>query len=198
MNIMEKPIDILNYLSKIVEENTLYYQSDFVNDQATLYQAAQEHDPDDRTFYWMSRHTGTWCVKERDVFIRESTSHSIWTYYEDAGQSIRAYRIFITGLKNGRVMGNVRRLNYQQQVQRVLCYAMSAESVTLEYQSGFIIRIPYRKYRETAWTFHRKGDGIAKVRFDVADSWELTRVLNYENQEQISDVKKQPRHPKKR
>ena len=81
------------------------YRSDFQYDVRMLTQAAQEKDMKDRVFYWMSRPNGTWCVKEREVFLQGSGAHSIWTYYADQPEGIRAYRVTITGMEGKKVMG---------------------------------------------------------------------------------------------
>ena len=83
----------------MLEENTTGYRSDFQYDVRMLTQAAQEKDMRDRVFYWMSRPSGTWCVKEREVFLQGSGAHSIWTYYADQPEGIRAYRVTITGME---------------------------------------------------------------------------------------------------
>lgn len=80
---MGNRIDVLAFLAQVVEENTTGYRSDFQYDVRMLTQAAQEKDMRDRVFYWMSRPSGTWCVKEREVFLQGSGAHSIWTYYAD-------------------------------------------------------------------------------------------------------------------
>ena len=55
---MEKKIDLLDFLSRVVLENTRAYQSDFEQDVKTLVQAAEESNMENRVFYWMSRPAG--------------------------------------------------------------------------------------------------------------------------------------------
>ena len=81
------------------EENTTGYRSDFQYDVRMLTQAAQEKDMRNRVFYWMSRPNGTWCVKEREVFLQGSGAHSIWTYYAD--QPDLRHTFATLSLKNG-------------------------------------------------------------------------------------------------
>ena len=61
--------DILHTLQAVLLENTTSYQSDFEFDVTTLLEAAKEPKTEDRTYYWLSRPCGTWCLKERDVFL---------------------------------------------------------------------------------------------------------------------------------
>ena len=116
---MGNRIDVLMFLAQVLEENTTGYRSDFQYDVRMLTQAAQEKDMRDRVFYWMSRPNGTWCVKEREVFLQGSGAHSIWTYYADQPEGIRAYRVTITGTEGRKVMGQVIPLDYKTQVRRV-------------------------------------------------------------------------------
>lgn len=188
---MEKPIDILDALSKIVEKNTQHYRSDFAYDQATLREAASSYDMDDRAFYWMSRPNGTWCVKEREVFIRGSGAYSIWTYYADQPQDILAYRVMVTGIENGKVMGTIHRLNYREQVQRVLAHALPATAVTLTYESGIIDTVPFEQSPKGIHTVRPKDGGIKKVRYEVASNMELDMVLMDEQRTQAKKPSKQ-------
>lgn len=195
---MEKTIDILDYLSKIVQENTQHYQSDFTYDQETLREAAQAYDMDDRTFYWMSRPAGTWCVKEREVFIKGSGAHSIWTLYAtepEQASAIKAYRVVVTGQEDGKVMGTIRSLNYKEQVQRVLAHAIPATAVTLTYESGHVDTVPIHQYPKSIPTVRPKDGGIKDVRYEVADNMELDRIIMAEHREQTKKPPaKRPRH----
>lgn len=101
---MEKQIDLLKYLSRVVQENTRAYQEDFQYDVRKITESVRESHMEDRVFYWMSRPAGTWCVKERDVFLRESEGHAIWTHYAPVADEIRAFRIVVTGLRDGVVV----------------------------------------------------------------------------------------------
>ena len=75
--------DILHTLQAVLLENTTSYQSDFEFDVTTLLEAAKEPKIEDRTYYWLSRPCGTWCLKERDVFLKGSAAYNIWTHYEE-------------------------------------------------------------------------------------------------------------------
>ena len=58
-------------------ENTEHYKSDFEYDVATLLKAAKQPKIEDRTYYWLSRPCGTWCLKEKDIFIKGSAAYNI-------------------------------------------------------------------------------------------------------------------------
>lgn len=92
---MEKT-DLAAFLSEIVSENTKHYAEDLQYDIRRLFHAAKKPNMEDKSFYWMSRPNGTWCVKERNVFLQGSSEHSIWMYYGYESEQIRAYRIVVT------------------------------------------------------------------------------------------------------
>ena len=87
--------DILHTLQAVLLENTTSYQSDFEFDVTTLLEAAKEPKIEDRTYYWLSRPCGTWCLKERDVFLKGSAAYNIWTHYESEHDGFRAFRVVI-------------------------------------------------------------------------------------------------------
>ena len=88
---MQKEIDLLSFLSRVTEKNTKHYHSDFLYDSKNLQKAAQAVSPEERCFFWMSRPSGTWCVLEREAFIRGSSAHNIWTHYADEPEGIIGY-----------------------------------------------------------------------------------------------------------
>lgn len=183
-------VDVLNFLEQVVRQNTQHYQSDFDYDRRTLTQAAQASDMANRVFYWMSRPAGTWCVKEREVFLRGSGAHSIWTYYAEEPEHIKAYRITITGIEDGKVMGAVYELNYAEQVCRVQAQAIPAAAVTLQYESGHTVTIPYTEYRKSIATLLPGHGGIRTVRYEPESEAELTRALMAEHRIQAGKYKK--------
>lgn len=70
---MEKT-DLAAFLSEIVSENTKRYAEDLQYDIRRLFHAAKKPNMEDKSFYWMSRPNGTWCVKERNVFLQAAAS----------------------------------------------------------------------------------------------------------------------------
>ena len=66
-------IDLLDSLERIMKKNTLSYQGDFSYDRKELEDAAAKADAlpfRERTYFWMSRRCGTWCLKERRVYLK--------------------------------------------------------------------------------------------------------------------------------
>ena len=84
--------DILSCLTEIVQKNTRAYTTDFDFDAKRLWDSAQESDMERRSFLWMCRPLGTWCVLEREVFLDDTNANCIWTHYADCPEGILAYR----------------------------------------------------------------------------------------------------------
>ena len=187
---MQKEIDLLSFLSRVTEKNTKHYRSDFLYDSGKLQEAAQAAAPEERCFFWMSRPSGTWCVLEREVFICGSNAHSIWTYYADEPEGIMAYRVNVIGEKNGIVVGTVHPLNYREQVRRVLAHTIPATSVTLRYESGLTVTIPFADYPRNLPTIRPQDGGIRAVRFEVEDEAALEAALSVERQSEQKQVTK--------
>ena len=192
---MQKEIDLLSFLSRVTEKNTKHYRSDFLYDSKNLQKAAHAAAPEERCFFWMSRPSGTWCVLEREVFIRGSSAHRIWTHYADEPEGIVAYRVSVIKEKDGIVVGTVHPLNYREQVRRVLAHAIPVTSVTLRYESGLTVMVPFADYPRNLPTIRPQDGGIQSVRFEVQDEAALEAALSVERQSEQKQVTKKHRSP---
>ena len=74
---MGKEISLIAFLDEVVSRNTQHYRKDFELDAQKLRDALNSPYMDERIFYFMSRPNGTWCVLERDVFLRDSDGYKI-------------------------------------------------------------------------------------------------------------------------
>ena len=88
--------DILNFLEKIVQRNTIAYKEDFDVDKEILWNSAQESSLENRSFLWMSRPCGTWCVPERETYLQDSRTASKhialwWMAFETASWRGRSF-----------------------------------------------------------------------------------------------------------
>ena len=133
-------IDLLENLEKIMRINTRSYQSDFERDRETLMDAAANADTvplRDRIYLWMSRSCGTWCVKEKDVFLEPTCAHTIWSYYADeTSQRIRAYAVEVMGIEDKKAVGNLYPLDYRKHVDSVKHAAIPADRIRMVYEKG--------------------------------------------------------------
>ena len=139
---MEKFIvnDLLKTLGEIMRTHTENYQSDFGFDKELLTDAAREAERsplEDRTFLWLVRPNGTWCLRERNVFLRDSWEYQVWLYYgEQTRDKMLAYGVEVTGMERGTVMGKVYELNYRKHFEHVKEEALPAGWIRLVYEKG--------------------------------------------------------------
>ena len=94
---MEKRIEIIPFLAGIVKENAPTHQTNLIFDEKRLQAAMLEANRENRVFLWMCRSCGTWCVLEREVFLKASDAFMIWTHPDCVAEAdrIKAYRIAV-------------------------------------------------------------------------------------------------------
>ena len=138
--------DILHTLQAVLLENTTSYQSDFEFDVTTLLEAAKEPKIEDRTYYWLSRPCGTWCLKERDVFLKGSAAYNIWTHYESEHDGFRAFRVVVEEKNDKGLFGQVIPFDYGESVQRIKMAALPIKYITGEYGDGTTFSMQYSDY----------------------------------------------------
>lgn len=180
---MEKKIDIIPFLAGIVEENTHSYQSDFAYDERRLQKAMLEPSQENRTFLWMSRPSGTYCFLEREVFIRETSAHIVWTHsdYVATADRIRAYRIVVApGQEGNFTLGTVKPLNYGEQVQRVMRNAIHAQTVDVTFDDGTALTMSYDEYSAQFGRLIDAHGKVAQIYFRPQNEAELAVILQKE------------------
>jgi len=74
-------VDVIAALGEIMRQNTAFYQSDFDIDKGIIQRAAASDQAVDKTLLWMSRPSGTYCFRERDVFLKGTRQHNTWRFY---------------------------------------------------------------------------------------------------------------------
>ena len=186
---MEKT-DLAAFLSEIVSENTKHYAEDLQYDIRCLFHAAKKPNMEDKSFYWMSRPNGTWCVKERNVFLQGSSEHSIWMYYGYEAEKIRAYRIVVTGISHDgtAVCGKVYPLDYAGQLARIQRSAMPIEAVELHFADGHAESVPFSRWSQE--THHDPAPEY--IRFLPKSEAELTAAILLEHRCQTGKRKNAP------
>ena len=162
---MRTHVDLMETLGQIVAENTRYFQSDFDMDLRRLTWAAMEPKREDRCFYWMSRPLGTWCVLEREVFLRGTDAHQIWTYYQNEAAGIRACRVEVTGVEDGRLLGNVQPFSYRRQVQRLQQAALPTAAVEVTFSSGFACQVQCGEVKRSLPVLQNRYGEVARLRY---------------------------------
>lgn len=196
---MEENIDILDYLKKIVLNNTRSFREDFQHDVKKLTAAVQGQNEEERSFLWLSRPCGIWCLTERSVFFKDSTEHTIWMFYEHEASTIQACRVVVTGQDNGKPIGNIYPIDYKSQVQRIKRNAVQAEAVTLTFADGQTITFPYAEVEGRFGHIKDKYGTIEKIHYIAEDESELKAVISSElRQLEQTPQQKPPRRPANR
>lgn len=130
-------VDIIASLEAIMRQNTAFYQSDFEIDNEIIQRAAASPAAEDKRILWLSRPSGTYCFRERDVFLKDTRQHNTWRFYgEQTRDHILAYAVTITGTEDGKIKGNLYELDYPQHFKHVAERALPADTVTLHYEHG--------------------------------------------------------------
>lgn len=130
-------VDILDVMERIVEVHTVHYKSDFDIDRRILEAAAGKEERQDRIFLWMCRENGTWCLRERDAFLKGTREHNVFCFYaEQTREPVLAYAVEVTGIADGIVTGDIYALDYQKHYEFIKKAAISSGSVALVYEHG--------------------------------------------------------------
>ncbi len=130
-------VDIIASLDAIMRQNTAFYQSDFEIDKEIIQKAAASPAAGDKRLLWLSRPSGTYCFRERDVFLKDTRQHNTWRFYgEQTRDNVLAYAVTITGIEDGKIKGDLYELDYPQHFKHVAEQGLPADTVTLHYERG--------------------------------------------------------------
>lgn len=130
-------VDVFASLEAIMKQNTGFYQSDFDIDKKIIAEKAASPNKEDKTLLWLSRPSGTYCFRERDVFIKDTAPNNTWRFYKEQTRDlILAYAVELTGVQGGKIKGNLYELDYEKHYERVKDNMVDAGTVTLVYEQG--------------------------------------------------------------
>ena len=183
--------DILTFLEKVVQKNTVAFSEDFNVDRIVLQASAQETDMEHRSFLWLSRPHGTWCVPERETFLRGSGAYDVWTFYADQPKGIMAYRVIVDGFRDGKLAGKVIPLDYAKQVHRVVKSALPIAKVQYRDKDGYFCECSYPTFCNDIMRWEK---GTHDIRYVPENEAELQSLLRLEHQMERQD--KYPRRTK--
>lgn len=176
--------DILEYLAKIVRKNTRAYTEDFDLDIRTFWNSAHESDMERRSFLWMCRPHGTWCVLEREVFLDDTNANCIWTHYADHPEGILAYRVVIEGVCDGKLTGKVIPIDYAKQVRRVMRSVLPVATIQYRDKNEHFCENSYSAFMNSTLPFE---DGIHDIRYVPQSEAELQHILMLEHRMESQD-----------
>ncbi len=130
-------VNIIKSLKAIMQTNTKHFQSDFNMDIKTLTKAVKKQNQENKSYLWMSRPEGTWCLKEKNTFIKGTWEYNTFCYYaENTRDKILVYAVEIAGMEKRRVMGNIYELDYQKFYRHVKEVSVERGDVKLIYENG--------------------------------------------------------------
>lgn len=183
-------VDVIAALGAVVEINTEHYKSDFKYDIEKLKRAAQDPDGENSRLLWMSRLSGTWCVTEREAYIKDSEAFSIWNGYATILGDIKsylstvvvqdrilAYAVEVKGLENGRVKGDVYELDYRDHIRELNRAALPLHTVRVKFEDGTDLQLPHKEYYGHRERLSHQHGKITDFHVDPEDKAALADVL---------------------
>ena len=140
-------VDVLASLEAIMKQNTGFFQSDFDIDKQIIAEKAASPNKEDKTLLWLSRPSGTYCFRERDVFIKDTAPNNTWRFYkEQTRDPILAYAVELTGVEDGKIKGNLYELDFEKHYERVKENAVDEGNVMLVFEHGTREQTTGRRY----------------------------------------------------
>lgn len=138
-------VDILQTLHKILLANTEHYRSDFYTfDIQYFWKMFKSGKAYEKQILWMCRPSGTWCLSEHDVFIKESSGHALWLYYQEQSTANNLpYFVHLKEVVDGRLMGDIYELDYKEHYTRVKKKAVEGQAC-IHYADGDVLQ-PFGK-----------------------------------------------------
>lgn len=135
-------VDIIAVLEQRMKINTQHYQSDFEYDKEIIERSAQSDRKEDKTLIWMSRPMGTHCHREYDSFIEGTGANTTWRFYAEQGNdSIVAYAVELTGVKDGIVRGNLYELDYREFAAEITSKCVLPSELIKTFEDGFVVHV---------------------------------------------------------
>lgn len=175
-------VDILDALSKIVELHTKHYREDFDLDKELIPKLALSATPEDNHLLWMSRPSGTYVLRERDIYLQGTYAHNTWKYYhEQFKDPILAYAISLNGIQNGNVIGTIYPLDYASHVKHIKQLALPIRNVTVAFEDGFVATFPFDNRRRRVNELMPKHGAPCTMSYAPESESELTTILKREH-----------------
>jgi hypothetical protein len=181
-------IDVLHLLGEIVKRHVKHYMNDFDIDVDLIRTLAEntlpECPPEEWSILWMARPAGTWCFRERNVYLRDSFEYNSWKFYgEQTHDRILAYALELKGTdNNGDVIGTVHELDYTEHTARIKSLALPIAHEMFIFDDGTVCAGDDLSYRITSQRLQEKYGRRPTVEFvqkPESDS-ELAMILKNE------------------
>jgi hypothetical protein len=182
-------VDVIAALGAVVELNTEHYKSDFRYDVERFKEAAKHPDGENNRLLWLSRHSGTWCFPERDVYIKDTEAFNCFTSYGKllgspefyqhviVDDRVLAYAVTVKGFGNGRIKGDLYELDYRDFIRQINKNALPWHTVTAKYEDGTALTLPHEEYDGKRERLRYQHGEVTDFRKDPEDLGALRDVL---------------------
>ena len=182
-------VDIVAALGAIVELNTEHYKGDFKYDIEQFKAAARNPDGDNNRLLWFSHHSGTHCLQEREVYIKDTSAFNTWNAYGKLLGSpdfyrpvivedrILAYAVNITGIEKGRIKGDLYELDYRDHIRQLDKQALPLHTVTATYKDGAAFTMPQKEHDEKHMSLYHQHGQLQTLTPHTEDAGALRSVL---------------------
>ena len=181
----QKNIEIIAFLREILQANTQHYQSDFQYDIDSLQAAALESKAENRSWLWMSRPSGTWCFKEREVFLQNTTANQTWQFYDYEADKIKAYRVEVCGRQGDKVFGNVYPLDYREHLERVRKLSIPAVKAVYLLADGTTMSLTFDNFVADYRRMVAEHGVPLNIRYAPASEMRLANILRQEHKAEL-------------
>jgi len=193
----QKEVDIIAFLREIMQANTQHYQSDFQYDIDSLQAAAAASEAENRSLLWMSRPSGTWCFKEREVFLKNTNANQIWQFYDYEADKIKAYRVEVCGRQGDKVFGNIYPLDYREHLERVKKFSIPAVKAVCLLPDGTTMTLTFDDFAADYHKMVAEHGVPLNIHYAPASEMRLAEIIRQEHKAELLGRKGRSKKPHK-
>ena len=155
-----------------------------------LQAAVSKYEMEERTFYWLPDCDGGLCVMERDVFLRGTHDHQLWTSQRpEAGAE--AYHIVVRGGDRKNPRGDIRSFDFSAHLHRLEHTAVEVKAVELVFYSGLRFSMEPEWLKVLYWKYGT----LRRIRYLPENEAALVRTIMMEHRYQKGWMPKKDRAP---
>lgn len=186
----ETNIELFPVLNRLCGWTTPSPFASFCPEFWLLQAAVSKYEMEERTFYWLPDCGGGLCVMERDVFLRGSHGHRVWTSQRpEAGEE--AYHIVVRGGDRKNPSGDIRSFDFSAHLHRLEHVAMEVKAVELVFYSGRRFSMEPERLKGLYWKYGT----LRRIRYLPENEAALVRTIMMEHRYQKGWMPKKDRAP---
>ena len=179
----ETNVKLFPVLDRLCGRATPSTPASFRPDLWMLRAAVLEYEMEERTFYWIPRSDGGLCVRGRDVFLRGSHGHRVWTGQQpEDGEA--AYCIILKGKDRDSPTGDIRSFDFSAHLRRLEHTAMEVKAVELVFYSGRRFSMEPERYRAAMEDLFWEYGTLRHIRYLSENEEALVRTIMTEHRYQ--------------